>query len=201
MLVDIPRGRVDVTLLRPREANAAQRELLEMINTQEKPEKFADLVGCNDVWEMDLARAKHDALRELIEDAADRNGIFVNVQECQLRRRAERDCYTSDLDAALPAIECSHVTVIRNPSFAQVRHFRAWVRTTLLQRLVVLSSRERVDDLIEDFGGSFHTPYVELGSERAQKRNQPRIFLADDRDESRVADALRTALDFSNLRM
>ena len=199
MNVDIPKDRVDVTLLRQKEANPVQRIFFELIDRHDEQERYRHLLDCDNSIEMDLALTRHKALLDLVEDTAESIGIEVNIKECQLRRRENRDCYTDDLQEALPAIESSHVTIVRDPSFAQVRRLRKLIRSTLLQRIVILSPRDRFDDLLDDVGNSSVTKYVHFDKEGAQFRMQPRIFLADERDETRIEHAVRNALDFSNL--
>lgn len=198
--VAFPQETVDVALLRPLEANVVQRQFLEMIESHDHPQNFSHLLDCDNRWEMDLAMEQHETLRACIEDTAERIGVSVKVNECQLRRQEQRDCLTSDLHSAFRTIESSHITVIRDPTYAQVRCFRNWIRKTLLQRLVVLSPRERFNDLLEDFGSAFHTPYVDLRQGSAERRMQ-RIFLADEKSEDKVADVLGKAMDFSSMKI
>lgn len=67
--------------------------------------------------------------------------------------------------------------------------------------LELLSSSDRFDDLIEDFGATNAARCFHFARGSAEEFSMQRIFLADEKSEHKVEKALTSALDFSNVKI
>jgi len=183
-----------VAILRPHLASKASLQLDEVIAGNDSPGDFLFIATGQDIWELRKSVKDSDELRYILEVTAQRIGVSVSVNEYQLRRREMRDCYTHDLgNAERKGAFSARLITIQDPNLGQVRYLNRFMRYAIFQRLIVFySSRDQLDDIIEDLGIA-DTPKDENAAFIAENK-RAKIHLVNRNDEEMVEETLEEAL-------
>lgn len=183
-----------ISILRPSVANPDNLLLQTAIEASDESHLFDAIADDISVWEIRGALEKISALREIIEDAADRVGKPIVLNEFQVRRSYYRDCYTHDLhkperDGALSA----NIITIQDPNLGQVRFLRQFMRHAICQRVIVLfTERNRIDDYVSDLGLDYES--VDEDSAFMSRNRARKLHLVNQHDEDEIERVVTLAL-------